>query len=248
VNSRALLYSGLPREPHPPLPSPEVRQLRPWQLGFPKQGAAPRRKSSRSGRGRRANTHFLHSSARERARRRETRAPTARSGTLLRSQTSFLLFGTKFPFLKNRKKKKKEKKKRKKKSPTQSSLSSKNKSAGDDPRKAAWTRRVARGGPSAPAAAAHGAAESGSRGAPGRAVGVVGLHLQTQRCRRRRKTVQKEEQSPNRRRRGQTPPDPRRERPPEPTRRESATQLARLVRSPGRGRGRRGAEMRSGNE
>lgn len=44
------------------------------------------------------------------------------------------------------------------------------------------------------------------------------------------------------------PPDPQRERPPEPTRRESATQLARLVRSPGRGRGRRGVEMRSGNE
>lgn len=66
------------------------RQLRRGPLGFRKQGAAPRRKSSRSGRGRRAHTHFLHSLARARARRRKTGAPTARSGTLLRSQTSFL--------------------------------------------------------------------------------------------------------------------------------------------------------------
>lgn len=95
---------------------------------FPNRAQHPRRKSSRSGRGRRADTHFLHSSARARARRRETRVPTARSGTLLRSQTSFLLFGTKFPFLK-KERKKKEKEKRKKKSPTQFSLSSKNKSA-----------------------------------------------------------------------------------------------------------------------
>lgn len=210
----------VPGRPAPPLPGPGARQLRRWQLGFRKQGAAPRRKSSRSGRGRRAHTHFLHSSARARARRRKTGAPTARSGTLLRSQTSFLLFGTKFPSPKKRNEKKK--KERKRKSQTQSSPPLHKPGRGNSPgrrrraaRRAARTGRAAeRGGPSAPGTAAQRSAESGTRGASGRAVGVVGLHFQTHRSRRgkklhrngaKRKSVSTRQNHPDPRQRGRLP-------------------------------------------
>lgn len=99
---------------------------------------------------------------------------------------------------------------------------------------------------------------AGSSGPRGGGVGKPGRAGAGCRCRRppfANPEMQKREE--NCRERGAKPkspqagtnaPDPRRQRPPEPTRRESPTQLARLVRSPGRGRGRRGAEMLSGNE
>lgn len=87
-----------PSAPGPGGPTAAAASARVSQTGrSPSEGKFPQRP--------RPHTHFLHASARARvrARRRETGAPTARSGTLLRSQASFLLFGTKFPFLQKKK-------------------------------------------------------------------------------------------------------------------------------------------------
>ena len=146
---------------------------------FRKQGAAPQRKSSRSGRGRRAHTHFLHSSARARARRRKIGAPTARSGTLLRSQTSFLLFGTKFPFLK----KKGGWGRKEKVSNSVFAPPSKNKGEGNNTPKAA----PARGPRGCADGAGGGAGRPLSAGSRGRGLGEVGNPMRAGAgCRRRR--------------------------------------------------------------